>query len=298
MLGAGGCWLEAEPPINSRGMGIVVHLSRIALGVVLLLDSVWCLNCPSASILGMFVRWPGGAVLPMGAGAVLGVALIRQWRWPLIIAAVLGTLNTIEYVCLFALPFPLSAPGVMVWIGAAFVRPVKSRLSYLAIPAGLAGVALVVLAFGTTDYRRPAQAIVVFGAAVQSDGTPSLALLDRVKEGVRLYQQGWAPILVMSGGGREPEAMKQTAVRMGVPETAIILDPDGLNTEKTLRNVPYRKILAVSHYYHLARIKHAATRLDLQAYTVPCRMTRRLAEEPYYVARECAAYVAYYLRRY
>src|SRR5205823_1865729 len=45
--------------------------------------------------------------------------------------------------------------------------------------------------FGNTDYRRPADAIVVFGAKAYADGTPSWALADRVRTGVELYQKGF-----------------------------------------------------------------------------------------------------------
>jgi len=47
------------------------------------------------------------------------------------------------------------------------------------------------ICFGLTDYRRPADAIVVFGAGISPDGTPSLALCDRVRTGCLLYKQGW-----------------------------------------------------------------------------------------------------------
>ena len=56
-------------------------------------------------------------------------------------------------------------------------------------------------------------------------------------------------------------------------------------------------MVAVSHYYHLARIKLVSRRMGIACATVPCPMTRRLAKEPYFVARECAAFVSYYLFR-
>ena len=53
-------------------------------------------------------------------------------------------------------------------------------------------------------------------------------------------------------------------------------------------------VVAVSHYYHLARIKLTAHRMGIACATSPCAMSRRLAKEPYFVARECAAFVSYY----
>ena len=174
-----------------------------------------------------------------------------------------------------------------------------ARLSHpLAIVVAAAGLILAhVLTFGPTDYRRPADAIVVFGARAYDTHTPSEALADRTVTGIRLYQQGLAPVLVFSGGGLEPQAMLSLARRMGVPERAVLVDDQGLNTEATLRNIRGRfgRIIAVSHYYHNARIKLTAERLGISCVTVPAEQDRVLRQEPWYVLRECAAFVKYYL---
>ena len=132
----------------------------------------------------------------------------------------------------------------------------------------------------------------MFGAGAYPDGTPSQALYDRVRHGIRLYHAGVAPVIVMSGGDNEPAVMKRLALEAGVPESAIELDAEGLNTYRTLRNLKHTRVVAVSHYYHLARIKLTARRLGIRCATSPCHMSRRLVYEPWYVARECAAFVA------
>jgi uncharacterized SAM-binding protein YcdF (DUF218 family) len=163
------------------------------------------------------------------------------------------------------------------------------------------------ICFGLTDYRRPADAIVVFGAGISPDGTPSLALCDRVRTGCLLYKQGLAPVLIFSGGREqpidEPTMMKRLAVEMGVPAKAILLDPDGLNTDATVNNcrrllpaMGAGRILAVSHFYHLPRVKMAFARAGIDVYTVPAEQTRILRALPYYMAREVAALWAYYFR--
>lgn len=48
--------------------------------------------------------------------------------------------------------------------------------------------------------------------------------------------------------------------------------------------------LVVSHYYHLPRTKLLFERNGVHALTVPARMTRRLAREPWFLAREVAAF--------
>src|SRR5206468_3041201 len=98
-----------------------------------------------------------------------------------------------------------------------------------------------IIFFGHTDYRRRADAIVVFGARAYASGKPSPLLADRVRTACELYHEGYAATLVFSGGpgdGQvdEPHAMQRLAESLGVPESAILLDPDGLNTDATVRN--------------------------------------------------------------
>lgn len=72
-------------------------------------------------------------------------------------------------------------------------------------------------------------AIVVLGASVLPDGSLSPILQKRVDAAIDLYFRGVAPIVVMSGDGREsnydePNAMKAYAIAQGVPESAIYCD--------------------------------------------------------------------------
>jgi uncharacterized SAM-binding protein YcdF (DUF218 family) len=162
--------------------------------------------------------------------------------------------------------------------------------------------------FGRTDYRRPADAIVVFGARVYADGRVSDALDDRVRTGCALYRGGLAKRIIFSGGPgdgdvRETEAMRAMALKLGVPAQAIILDADGLNTRGTVRStcaifkdLGVRRVLAVSHFYHLPRIKMSYQRQDLEVYTVPAKESCTLTAVPYFMARETAALWVYYLR--
>ena len=147
--------------------------------------------------------------------------------------------------------------------------------------------------FGFTDYRRPADVIVVFGAS----GEP---LYDRLRTACDLYRQGFAPKLLFSGGPGEPEQMRNYAIHHGVPASATLEDAAGVNTEATVRNTVEAsrgRILAVSHFYHLPRIKMTFQRYGSEVYTVPSETTM-YALMPYQLAREDAAFWAYYLRRF
>ncbi len=168
--------------------------------------------------------------------------------------------------------------------------------------------------FGKTDYRRHADAIVVFGARTYADGTMSPVLYDRTRTAIQLYQQHLAPELIFSGGPgdgstSEPQAMRNLALSMGVPASAILIDEHGLNTESTVANTlpifaqqHLKTVLAVSHFYHLPRVKMAYARAlsadhnGLELLTVPANETAPLPRMPFYMAREIAALWSYYLR--
>jgi len=162
--------------------------------------------------------------------------------------------------------------------------------------------------FGRTDYRRTADAIVVLGARVYADGRLSVALADRVRTGARLYLDGLAPKIIMSGGPgngniHETEGMKKLAMELGVPGEAILQDMNGLNTQATIKNTSemfeqmgYDRILVVSHFYHLPRIKMTYQRRHWETYTVPAKESYTLTAMPKYILREIAALWVYYLR--
>lgn len=194
----------------------------------------------------------------------------------------------------------------------------KTRLSGLKLAALHSGlfilftgvsIAFHLHAFGLTDYRRPADAILVLGAKVYANGALSEALRERVETGVELYKQGLAPKIIMTGGidpqngQSEPLAMKKWAMQGGVPEEAILIDEAGNNTIASIENTrllmettEIKKVLAVSHYHHLTRIKLLATKAHVPCYTVPADEGETLLRRtPLYVIRETAAVAYYYL---
>ena len=284
---------------------------RLFLGAALIVDSVRSFFSVDASLLGTLVRLPGGLPLPAVDGLVLGVAFLLRHRVASLILlahAILAGINIGEFYLLrgqglTAAPVPFSlATLALLLAGMArtFYDGPTARWTWTATGAALAGPALLLLhlfSFGATDYVRPAKAIVVFGARVYTNGDPSLALEDRVRHGVRLYHAKIAPKLILSGAADEVPAMHRLALEGRVPESALVLDPAGVNSYATLANLKERDVVAVSHYYHLARIKLTAQRMGIHCATSPCVMSRRLAKEPYFVARECAAFVSYYLLR-
>jgi len=55
-------------------------------------------------------------------------------------------------------------------------------------------------------------------------------------------------------------------------------------------------VLAVSHFYHLPRIKLAYQRGGVDVCTVPARQKYFLSQIPYSMVREVAAFWTYYLK--
>ncbi len=162
--------------------------------------------------------------------------------------------------------------------------------------------------FGYTDYRTPSDAAIVFGAKAYASGRPSTALADRVATSCELYHQGLVRKLIFSGGPghgefHETEVMRRYAVSLGVPNEAIICDEHGLNTQATAINTAplldqhgISRALAVSHFYHLPRIKLCFRRVGVKVRTVPCRESATMLALPYYITREVAAFWWYYIR--
>jgi vancomycin permeability regulator SanA len=103
---------------------------------------------------------------------------------------------------------------------------------------------------------------IVFGAGLNRNGQPSSVLLDRVAVASELYQQGKVETLLMSGTRRgetydESQAMADLAQEMGVPSSAILIDPHGIRTYETCREARdtfgVRDALLVTQRYHLPR---------------------------------------------
>lgn len=219
--------------------------------------------------------------------------------------------NTIQTPMI--VPMSLILSGVLVIILWRSIQQGQSprnpagEISVLAI-AGLCALAMpfvLMFCFGKTSYARQADAIVVFGARTYADGRPSDALADRVRTACDLYHQGLAPALLFSGGPgdgdvHETEAMRRMAIALGVPDENIILDTNGLSTQLTVDNCSASlgktspRILAVSHGYHLPRVKMAFERAGIRTYTVPAKETYLLTQMPIFMAREVGAYWKYY----
>jgi len=121
----------------------------------------------------------------------------------------------------------------------------------------------------------PAEGIaIVFGAGLRRDGTPTPILRDRVQTAASLYFSGKVERLLMSGDGQmegynEPEAMRQFALSLGVPNEAITLDSAGSRTYDTCYRAKtvfgIKSALLVTQKFHLPRALFLCNALGLEA---------------------------------
>ena len=112
-----------------------------------------------------------------------------------------------------------------------------------------------------------ADAIVVLGASVFADGTPSTILQDRLDCGIALYKAGAAPKIIMSGDNstehyNECAAMKRYAIAQGVPSEDIFCDHAGFSTYESMyraKNVfGCSRVVVATQTYHLYRALYSA----------------------------------------
>lgn len=122
-----------------------------------------------------------------------------------------------------------------------------------------------------------ADCILVLGAGVHPDGTPSNMLEDRLLEGIALYNAQASDRLLMSGDhGRvsydEVNIMKDFAIERGIPSSHIFMDHAGFSTYESIYRAKdifqAKKVILVSQRYHLYRALYIADRLGLEAYAV------------------------------
>jgi uncharacterized SAM-binding protein YcdF (DUF218 family) len=144
---------------------------------------------------------------------------------------------------------------------------VRTRLilSALALVTILLVWAVLARAFapkGNTALSR-FDVIIVLGSPVDSEGNPTPSQLARVTEAVREYERGVAPRLILSGGPArnqfvEAQVMARTAQAQGVPSSAILMEPQALDT---IHNACYSVHIMKERGWHSAEVVSAAGHL-------------------------------------
>ena len=115
---------------------------------------------------------------------------------------------------------------------------------------------------------------IVFGAGLWRDGTPTNVLRDRIDTAADLFFTGKIQKILMSGDNRfldynEPEAMRQYALSLGVPDSAVVLDYAGRRTYDTCFRAQaifgIEDPILVTQRFHLPRAIYTCNALGLNS---------------------------------
>lgn len=119
-----------------------------------------------------------------------------------------------------------------------------------------------------------AECILVLGAGVWRNKQPSPLLRDRLDEGLRLYEEGVAPKILVSGDHGQADydevnVMKKYLMDAGVPSEDIFMDHAGFSTYESMYRANYifgvKKLVVVTQQYHLHRALYICRGLGLEA---------------------------------
>jgi len=163
------------------------------------------------------------------------------------------------------------------------IRRILKTFVFLGLTASLAVGGINLYMCGTvrdlivppeTAYYTEADCILILGAGVRDDGSPSHMLEDRLLTGIDLCENGLTQTLLMSGDHGQKEydevnCMKNYAAAAGIPPEDIFMDHAGFSTYESLYRAKEvfgaEKIIIVTQKYHLYRALYVAQSLGLAA---------------------------------
>lgn len=119
-----------------------------------------------------------------------------------------------------------------------------------------------------------ADCILVLGAGIRDDETPTPMLRDRLDVGIELYNKGIAPKILLSGdngrvGHNEIHVMLNYVKAAGIPEEDIFCDHAGFSTYDSLHRAESifgaSKVIVVTQEYHQYRALYIGKSLGIEA---------------------------------
>lgn len=164
---------------------------------------------------------------------------------------------------------------------------------------------VVIHVYGGIDHARPSDVIIVLGAGVNRNNTPSLAQRVRTNRAADLWQQGLAPNIICTGGLpgyatiSEAETCRDILVKQrGIPASAIVLEARSRSTQENaaysdeiMRAHDWHTAIVVSDPYHLLRSEWIFSSEGVDSYTSPVDESYlRLGQYVYTSVREVLAF--------
>lgn len=158
---------------------------------------------------------------------------------------------------------------------------------------------IIIIGYNTTP--KPSDTIIVLGAKLIGN-EPSTMLRLRLDETLRLYVNGYAPVIIVSGGQgadedyTEAKVMHDYLVAHGIPEQAILLEENSANTyqnlmysQRIMREHGFKQAIIVSNASHIRRSLVLAQNLGINASGSPAPMANNYLLTAKQYAREGAA---------
>jgi uncharacterized SAM-binding protein YcdF (DUF218 family) len=163
------------------------------------------------------------------------------------------------------------------------------------------GAVLQIVLTAQLDDRSTTQAIVVLDPT-HYWGDPAPVLQARVDHAVELYQQGVAPVVVLTGPQRSSAQERRALVALGVPPEDVIWFATGSDTVGSLqvvagvmRDLGWSAATVVTDPAHAARAMVTASALGIDAHMSPTQEGAGSALTSEYVSRETVALLRHYL---
>jgi uncharacterized SAM-binding protein YcdF (DUF218 family) len=161
------------------------------------------------------------------------------------------------------------------WVARAALALVLLLLAYFTLTF------VQVYRASSHDGARAADAIIVLGAA-QWNGQPSPVLQQRLDHALDLYEQGLAPLIVLTGGKQAADAFTEATTgynylrQHGVPDSALLKEVDGTSTWDSLRATrrfletrDVDEVVLVTDDYHAYRVEAIAEEVGFDASVSP-----------------------------
>ena len=133
--------------------------------------------------------------------------------------------------------------------------------------------------WGTPDRAQHADAIMIFGSGVKSDGRASPTLRARTRHAYELWKRGLAPKILCTGGvgaygPAESLVQEKLLIGWGVPASAILKEEKSTSTwENAKFGAPLlpggAQVIAVSDPYHLWRCVRDCRAFGITAFPSP-----------------------------
>lgn len=167
-------------------------------------------------------------------------------------------------------------------VSKRFVVPICIAVVIASIVVAVFSVSLAIKAKTSEDIVSLEEAcdidnvdhVIILGAGLRPDGSPSDMLADRLKTGVALIKAHPEAKLVLTGDNsgehyNEVAAMKKFVIELGVSEEKLIEDGQGYSTYESLyraaNTYEVKNAIIVTQEYHLYRAIYIAESMNIEA---------------------------------